>query len=201
MTHADIKMKVDKDGRMLELGEFPVLETKRLVLRRMTMDDDEFFLRNFSDPVTVDLTGWEPPKNIESAREELREHCIDNFTNSTGIRWGVTIKGNHDLIGTLGIYKWDKVNHHAEMGYDLLPEHRNKGIMTEAMTAVLDYVFGTMRLNRVCALIDPRNSASRNLLLRLGFSKEGEFRESTYFRGKYLTDVVYALLSNEWKHK
>lgn len=192
-------MKRDADGKLIEFGEFPALETERLTLRRMTMDDDVFYLKNFSDSTTVDLTGFEPPKDLKTAREELREYCIDNFANNTGIRWGVTVKGSPDLIGTLGFYKWDKRNHSVEIGYDLLPEHRQKGIMTEAMTAMLDFLFGTMGLNRVYALIDPRNLASANLLLGLGFIREGEFRESTCFRGKYLNDVVFALLARERK--
>ena len=201
MTRPVSDMKRDADGKLIEFGEFPVLETKRLILRKMALDDDEFYLKNFSDSTTVDLTGFEPPKDLDAAREELREYCIDNFTNNTGIRWGVTVKGRPELIGTLGFYKWDKRNHSVEIGYDLLQEHRRRSIMKEAMTAMLDYLFGTMGLNRVYALIDPRNAASANLLIGLGFTKEGEFRESTYFRGKYLSDVVFAVLAREWKGK
>jgi ribosomal-protein-alanine N-acetyltransferase len=191
-------MKLDANGKMIEFGDFPTLESKRLILRRMTMDDAEFFLRNFSDPTVVDLTAFEAPKDLEAAREELREYCIDNFTNNTGIRWGITIKGSQDLVGTCGFYKWAKQNYSAEIGYDLLDEHRRKGIMTEALTVMIDYLYGTLGLNRIQALIDPTNAASIKMIEGLGFKRDGVLREFTFFRGKFLDDVVYSLVAKDW---
>lgn len=191
-------MKRDERGKIVEFGEFPQLESKRLILRQLTMHDAEFYLRNFSDPTTIELTCFEGPKDLEAAKEELREYCIDNFLNNTGIRWGITLKDNRTLIGTCGIYKWMKSHYHAEIGYDLLPEYRKRGIMTEAMTAAIDYIFGELGLNRIYAYIDPRNIASMALVERLGFVKEGRLRESTFFRGKFWDDVVYALVSRDW---
>lgn len=201
MTPPGPHMKLDDNGKIIEFDEFPTLRTERLVLRKMTLDDAEFYLRNFSDPTVVELTGFEPPKDLESAREELKEYCIDIFTSNAGIRWGITLRGSPELIGTCGFYKWVKRAYHAEIGYDLLAEHRDKGIMTEALAAMLDYLFGTVGMNRVYALIDPRNEASIGLVEGLGFKREGVLRESTYFRGRFLDDVVYSVLAREWKHR
>jgi ribosomal-protein-alanine N-acetyltransferase len=168
-------------------------------LRPITLDDAEFWIRNFSDPDVVELTAFEPPKNIETAREEIATYCIKMFSENTGIRWGITIKGNNQLIGTAGYYGWAKERgYHAEMGYDLLREHRRKGIMREALTAIVSYGFETMKLHRIQVKIEPRNEASIRLVEGLGFKREGVLRGDQYFRGGFQDDVVYSLLDREW---
>jgi len=192
-------MKRDQDGNVIGFSEFPHLETERLMLRRMTMDDAEFYLRHMSEPSIVSMETFEAPENMNAAIEALREYCVDIFTKDQGIRWGIELKGTPELIGTCGFYKWVKHAHHAEIGYDLDPEHRRKGIMTEALTAMLEYMFTSVELNRVQALVDPGNQPSIKLITKLGFSKEGVLRSYSYFRGKYLDDVVFSLLRREWK--
>ena len=179
---------------------FPRLETERLVLREITVDDAAFWLRNFSDPEVAELTAFEPPADLEAAKAEIVQYAIQSFEHGTGIRWGICLRGSRDLIGTLGYHQWVRdVGNRARMGYDLLREHRGKGLMTEAMRAVLAYGFETMRLNRVEVLIDPTNARSLRLVERLGFQREGVFRENTYFRGRFIDDAVYALLAREWR--
>ncbi len=179
---------------------FPVLETDRLVLREITVDDAAFWLRNFSDPDVVELTSFEPPADLEAAKAELVRYAVRPFEAGTGIRWGVALRPSHELVGTLGYHAWVREGgNRARAGYDLLREHRGRGIMTEAMRAILAYGFGTMALNRVEVLIDPKNAPSIRLVERLGFRREGIFRENTYFRGRFIDDAVYALLANEWR--
>jgi ribosomal-protein-alanine N-acetyltransferase len=199
ITSAGLSMKADTNGRIVEFGEFPLLESPRLVMRQLTMDDAEFYLRNFSDPTTVELTTFEAPKDLGAAKAELKMYCIDLFANSTGIRWGIVLKGSGELVGTCGFHKWVKEHNRAEIGYDMLPEFRERGIMKEALTHMIDYVFGTVRLNRLEALIDPRNTASIRLVESLGFSRDGLLRENTLFRGRYIDDLVYSLLAREWR--
>lgn len=193
-------VKRDETGRLIGFGPFPRLETERLVLREMTLDDAEFWLRHFSDPEVVKLTAFEAPRGLEGAREELLAYAIRLFRENKGIRWGIVLKGREGLIGTLGYHQWVKEGgYRSRIGYDLMAVHRRKGIMTEAMTAVLDYGFETMGLNRVEALVDPRNEPSEALLRKLGFQREGVLREDTYFHGRFVDDVCYSLLAREWR--
>jgi ribosomal-protein-alanine N-acetyltransferase len=181
---------------------FPVLETPRLVLREITLDDAEFWLRNFSDPDVVELTAYEPPADLEAARGEITRFCVRPFRERTGIRWGIAFRNRPDLIGTLGYHQWVQEGaDRARMGYDLLREHRRKGIMTEAMRSVLAYGFDSMGLNRVEALVDPVNRASIRLVEGLGFHRDGTLRENTYFRGRFIDDVVFSLLAREWRSR
>jgi len=178
---------------------FPTLQTERLVLREITLDDAEFWMRNFSDPEVVELTAWEPPRDLEAAKGEITQFCTRPLQEATGIRWGIALRGRPDLIGTLGYHQWIREGaHRARMGYDLLREHRRRGIMTEAMRAALTYGFTTMGLHRVEVLTDPVNTASIRLVEGLGFHREGMLRENTYFRGRFIDDVIFSLLRQEW---
>ncbi len=181
-------------------GPFPTLETPRLILREIRLDDAEFWLRNFSDPEVVELTAYEPPRDLEAAKAEIVRFVIRLFEEGAGFRWGITLRGHPELIGTLGYHQWHREGGGiARVGYELLREHRRQGIMSEALGAILDYGFGPMGLHRVEALTDPVNTASRRLLGSLGFREEGVLRENTAFRGRFIDDVVYALLAREWR--
>jgi len=187
-------------NRAAAFPPFPTLTTERLLLREITPDDAPFWLRNFSDPDVVELTAYEPPRDLEAAKEEIEQYCTRVFREEAGIRWGITLKGRGDLIGTLGYHAWvQERDRRARMGYDLLAEYRRKGIMTEAMEAVLAYGFKTMTLNRVEALVDPRNLPSIRLVERLGFHRDAYLRQSTRFRDRFYDDVVFSLLSREWR--
>lgn len=193
-------MKRDGNGNAVSFDEFPVLRTDRLVLREITEDDAEFWLRNFSDPDVVNLTAFEPPKDLDSARAEIREYCLEVFRNSSGIRWGITLREDGRLIGTAGFYRWAKENFRsAHMGYDMLKEFRRLGIMREALAEIIDFGFREMALHRVQVQTDPRNTPSIRLVEGLGFRFEGVFREDQYFRERWVDDACYSLLSWEWK--
>ena len=179
---------------------FPLLLTERLILREIAPEDAPFWLRNFSAPEVVEFTAHEPPRDLDAAREEIERFCTQPLREGSGIRWGITIRGSNDLVGTLGFHGWVKGrDRRARIGYDLLAEHRGKGIMNEAMGVVLAYGFKTMTLNRVEALVDPRNGASVRLMGRLGFRRDACLREATRFRDHFQDDVVFSLLAEEWR--
>jgi len=194
-------MRFDEQGGMLTFGEFPQLQTERLILRRMTLDDLGFYFRHFSDPDIARLTAFEPPRDLKAAEEELRMFCIDNFQQGTGIRWGIEGKGEHKLIGTCGYHQWAKGDFRARIGYDLGAPYRRQGLMTEALRAMIRYGFEAMRLNRIEVLTSPQNIASIRLLRKLGFTREGVLREYTHFRGSFEDDSCLALLRSEWSRQ
>lgn len=187
-------------GRPSEPSAFPGLTTERLVLREIRREDAPFWLRNFSAPDVVELTGYEAPPDLHAAEEEIERYCTRIRREGTGIRWGITLRGSDDLVGTLGYYAWvaDR-DRRAEIGYDLLGEYRGRGIMTEAMGVVLPYGFKTMTLNRVEARVDSRNGPSIRLLERLGFHRDAHLRESTWWRGRFVDDVIFSLLARDWR--
>lgn len=176
---------------------FPTLETERLILRRMQSGDcDGLFDLYSSDEVTryIEIPTLAQPDQAESIIAELDSL----FQDGLGLRWGVFEREEGLLIGTCGYHSWDRKRFRAEMSYDLGPRHWGQGYMREALLAVLNYGFETMLLHRVEALVDPGDTRSQNLLYGLGFKVEGILREHDYLKGRFLDDMVFALLRQDW---
>lgn len=183
---------------MKEFEEFPKMETARLIMRRMTLNDVRFYFHHFNNKQIVEGCCFPGPDNLEAAKEELERYCIKPFKENRGIRWGIAKKGGKELVGTCGIYDWNKTARRAEIGGDLDPAFWGQGIMTEALRAILRYGFEKMELNRIQATVDSENIRSIKLLKRLGFKKEGILRQHSYFSGQFRDDVVFSLLKKEW---
>ncbi len=183
---------------MKESRSFPQLETDKLILREMTLDDVGFYFRHFNNDKIVEGSCFPGPKTLEAAKEELEIYCITPFKENRGIRWGILRKGTSKLIGTCGYYDWNKTARRAEIGYDLDPVHWGQGVMAEALSAALRYGFEKMELNRIQAIIDSKNARSMRLVRKLGFTKEGVLRQRSYFNRQFRDDVCFSLLKKEW---
>ncbi len=179
---------------------FPMLETERLVLREVTLKDAQWYYRHFNTREIVEGQEHKGPGSMKVARREVKMYFVDNFKKDTGIRWGLTYKGDGELIGSAGLYLWKKDTRQAETGYDLNPKYWDRGIMTEAMIAIIGYGFDKMNLNRIEALIAPYNTHSIRLVKRLGFMKEGVLRDHYVYKGRLEDDLLFSLLRREWKH-
>jgi ribosomal-protein-alanine N-acetyltransferase len=190
-------------NRRTAFSKFPEIRTERLLLRQPTMKDVEWYFEYFSRPEIVWGGGEPGPKNMSAAREEFRKYLIDLYRKRQGFRWIITLKGDGRPIGTLGFYKWaPSAGHQAEMGYDLAKEHWGKGIMTEAMSAVIDFGFEKMELNRIEVFIMPRNKRSIKMIKNLGFKREGLLRQRYFDEfGNFTDDVLFSMLRSDWKEK
>ena len=191
-------MRRDESGRVSGFGAFPLLQTRRLTLRRMTIEDAAFYLELFSDPDVVELTSQEAPRGIEGATNELLEYCVQLFEEDRGIRWGIERNGLPGLIGTIGYHHWVKEALRASVGYDLVASARRQGFMTEALCQMLRFGFMVMRLNKVEAHVNLGNEASIRLLQKLGFHQEGVLRDETFFHSRFIDKICFGLLAREW---
>jgi len=179
---------------------FPRLETDRLILREVTLVDAKWYFRHFSTKEIVVGQGFPAPRNIAEARRELKTYFVDLFESRNGFRWGIEMKGGEGLIGSCGFYKWLKPDgRQVELGYDLDPKHWGKGIMTEALNAILDFGFRNMKLRRIEVLIMKSNRRSSRLARRVGFVREGILREHGVDENmKIVDDVLYSILRRDW---
>ncbi|OLP64726.1 hypothetical protein BACPU_23160 [Bacillus pumilus] len=101
--------------------------------------------------------------SIDRRNEEV-EWYNQIFKDQTGIRWGISLKGDSTIIGSCGFLNLKKQHRRAEIGYELHHDYWRKGIMSEAIAAVLRYGFQEMNLNRIEAIIDPGNTSSVQLV-------------------------------------
>lgn len=181
---------------MLELNftPFPTFETERLILREIQMSDSASLFELRSNPQAMYYLDRLMAKSVEDAEALIRK--FDNLSKTnTAIVWGISLKTDPKLIGTLGYHRIDKENHRAEIGYMLHPDHWHKGLMKEGVTKVLDYGFRTLGFHSLDGHVNPANQPSIEVLKRQGFVKEGYFRENIHFDGKFLDTEVYGLIA------
>jgi [ribosomal protein S5]-alanine N-acetyltransferase len=181
---------------------FPVLETKRFLLRLATLDDVADMFRVMSDPQVTRYFGMLPMATPAEAQERVQA-IQKAFQEQTGVRWAIVDRANGQLIGTCGFWRLIKPHDRAEIGYELAPEWWGQGVMTEALGAMLDFGFTRMGLHSVEAQIHPANSGSRRVLEKQGFVQEGYFHENFYdpVEARFTDTAVFSLLSTTWMRR
>lgn len=172
---------------------FPTLNTERLVLRELTVADanEIFFLR--SDMEILKYLDKEPAKSIDEATKFI-ELINENTISNNSILWGIALKESPAIIGSICFWRIIKEHYRAEIGYVLHPQFQGKGIMDEAIKAVLQYGFEVMQLHSVEANINPANIASMKLLEKNGFVREAYFKENYYYNGNFIDSAIYSLI-------
>ncbi|SCX89801.1 GNAT family N-acetyltransferase [Flavobacterium caeni] len=179
---------------------FQELETERLLLRRVMETDVQQVFDLRSDPETMQYIPRPLVTNLDQAMEHIKM-INDKIDTGEGINWAITLKGNPTLLGIIGHYRIQPQNYRAEIGYMLHPAHHGKGIVSEAIRAVVAYGFNHMKLHSIEAILDPGNTASAKVLEKNGFVKEAHLRENEFFDGRFLDTVIYAILDRDFLKK
>ena len=175
---------------------FPVLETPRLVLRELEPADAAAAFEFYSDPDVVRYYD-SPLTELEQARQEIAHHRR-RFEGGEAIRWGVVVKGEGRVAGTCGYFARDTACRHATLSYVLARHHWNKGLMTEALRAVVHFGFERYGLHRIEAQVAVPNLASRRVLQKLGFREEGQLRERFFVDGRFHDETMLSLLERDF---
>jgi [ribosomal protein S5]-alanine N-acetyltransferase len=173
---------------------FPVLTTERLVLRQFTPDDIPSILAlRFDEKVAEYLI--RPMLHNEEETGAYINKMNAGIANNEFIIWGITLKGIDKVIGSICLWNFEKQHFRGEVGYEMQVQYWGKGIMREALSAIIQYGFNTLHMHTVAAIVSPGNAASIRLLERAGFVKEAHFRENIFHKGKFIDSVVYTLLN------
>jgi [ribosomal protein S5]-alanine N-acetyltransferase len=175
----------------------PIIEAPRLRLRWIEESDIEELYAIFSDPRVMHYWSTPPLQNRDEALALLREIQTSNRQGSM-LKWGVALKPNDNLIGTVTLFNMDRRNGRAEIGYALASFYWGQGYIHEALQALLNYCFEDLKLRRLEADVDPRNNPSIKTLERLGFQKEGFLRERWHVNGEIQDAFFYGLLKRHW---
>lgn len=174
---------------------FPELTTSRLLLRQVHLADatEFFFLR--SSPQVLKYVPREPAKSLDDAKTFIKS-ITQSVKKNEAIFWGIVLRNNPGtIIGSIGLWQFQRENLRAEIGYVLHPDYWGQGMAKEALQKAMEYAFAKIKLHSVEARIDPENKASAAVLLANGFVKEAYFKEDTCFRGKFLDSEVYSRLA------
>lgn len=176
--------------------EFPVLETERLILRLATDPDAEAVFAVLADEDVCRYTDVTPHQSLEQTLQVIRNRAA-RFANGKGIRWGIALKETQRIVGSCG-YMWMPEIQGAEVGYELARDYWRRGIMTEALSAILTYAFDQQKLQRIEAEVMPENPASARLLTGLGFRNEGPAPERRFWKGEYHDLILFSLRTEDW---
>lgn len=176
---------------------FPPLETKRFILRKGRMNDGQDILRLYSNENVVKYLPLPLFASIEDAIDEINWY-EKIFKEQTGLRWVIEEIQTNKVIGTCGYLNYEKEHNRIEIGYDLNPDYWGKGVMQEALSAIIHFAFTSMGINKIEAKIEPENTASIKLLEKLNFSQEGLLRQHEFEKGKYVDLVIFSLLKSDY---
>ena len=177
--------------------EFPVLQTERLVLRAVLPADLLNMYAIFSDEAVTRYYGLETFTAVEEAAQRIAA-IRQNYQKRRSIRWAISRHGEDALIGTVGLMNLRPKFYNAAVGYELAPSYWRQGLMTEALTAVIEFSFFVMALNRIEAFVVPENAPSIRLLQKMGFINEGLMREYGYWRRAFHDLCLFSLLKRDW---
>jgi RimJ/RimL family protein N-acetyltransferase len=175
----------------------PDLETPRLRVRPVAESDLASLMEvNGDDQVTryLPYATW---RSMDDAAAWYKRMAGLQEAGSA-IQLVAVDKASGSAIATCLLFQFEQKSARAELGYVLGRAHWGKGLMREALSTVLDHAFGPMGVRRLEAHVDPRNEASRGLVQRLGFTREGLLRERWVDKGEPTDIEVYGLLSREW---
>ena len=176
------------------------IESERLLVRLVAESDLPALLEvNASDEVTALLpyARWQSMADAEAWLGRM------TAIQATGLalQFVVVDKPSARAIGTSLLFRYEEGSARAELGYALGRAHWGRGLMHEALTALVDCAFGTMGLRRLEAEVDTRNRPSARLLARLGFTQEGLLRQRWVTKGEAKDMEMYGLLRDEWPHR
>jgi [ribosomal protein S5]-alanine N-acetyltransferase len=148
-----------------------VLETERLILRRLTVGDSKFILELLNDPSWLRFIGDKGVRTLDDARDYILKNPVAMYERFGFGLYLTERKGEGVSIGICGLIKRDSLED-VDIGFAFLPKFRGKGYAYESASAVMDHGRRTFGLNRIVAITSPDNYDSAKLLEKLGFSFE-----------------------------
>ena len=202
-NHLDVVRPLISSGtlhnrfRIMTTDVLPVIDAPRVRLRAIEVSDLDQVFAIFSDPKVMRYWSTPPLKTMDEAMELLRE-IQDSNQKGTILKWGVCLKPTDKLIGTVTLFHLDLAQGRAEIGYAQAQQYWGNGYNHEALQALLSYAFEEMKLRRLEADVDPRNTASIKTVERLGFQREGYLRERWHVSGEIQDALFFGLLKREW---
>lgn len=177
-------------------SSLPVLQTRRLRLRALTMADDRDMYRYASDPQVSLHVLWEPHESIRQTRSTLRA-AIRQYRSGSPATFAIERRSDRRMIGTIG-FMWINCEHRSgEVGYSLARDCWNQGYATEALAAVLRFGFDTLGLNRIEAIHEVDNPASGRVMEKCGMVCEGTLRSKVFNKGHFSDVRLYAAVRGD----
>lgn len=172
------------------------LHTERLHLRKMKVSDSPSLFEIWSDPEVTKFMNIDSFTDENQAKDMIK--LLDEFSlDNKAIRFSIIEMESNEIIGSCGFNSLDFENEKAEIGYDIARAFWGRGYASEAISALLDYAFSTLKLNRIEAKVEPENVNSVKVLRKLNFMFEGTLRRYERVNGKFIDLNMYSKLTTD----
>ena len=179
-------------------SRLPVVETSRLTLRRMSLRDAHDLYDYSQDPEVARHVLWSAHRSVWETRAYIR-YVIQQYRLGEPSSWCIVERETRRVIGTIGFMSYSADNATVEVGYSLARSHWNRGLMTEALEAVLRECFETLKLHRVEAQHFSLNPSSGRVMEKCGMTHEGTLRRRICNKGEFQDVEMWAILRSDWE--
>ena len=180
----------------LKLAQYPSIETERLLLRPVTLDDADAMFEYASDRENTRYT-FPTNQSLEETKNNIAQFYLANPLG----RWGIELKSSGQFIGTIDLHKIDTVLKKAAIGYIINKKYWKQGLTTEATRAVIELAFEKIGMNKLTALHDKDNPASGKVMEKSGmrYSHDEEYAAlDLHEEGRIVTRVHYVLIKEDY---
>ena len=175
------------------------IETPRLILRPFVMEDAPAMYRNWaSDSEVTKFLTW-PTHSSEAVSAMVLADWTEQYADPRYYQWAIVLRETEEPIGSIAAVNLDDSVEKAEIGYCIGRKWWHRGIMSEALKAVVDYFFEDVGMNRVEAKHDPKNPHSGGVMKKCGMTFEGTARQDGRNNQGICDLSRWAILRSEWK--
>ena len=171
-----------------------MITSGRVVLRPVQPGDLDVLYRLISDLGSWAMRTPHPPRTM--TRANFESSYVRRLADDDSVEFAITVDG--ELIGRCGLFSFDVLAHHAEIGIGLLPEWTGKGYGTEALRGLIRFGFQDRNLHRIGLGAAATNAGALASYRKLGFVEEGRLREHGFIDGAWVDEVCMGLLRSEW---
>lgn len=174
-----------------------IIETKRLTLIGYTPQDITYIFETLSKDEIKKRLGHRTDEDYQ--KEESKHRNGYTSYNRSFILFLLKEKTSSNIIGRCGLHNWSIEHNRAEIGYKISDENfKRKGLMAEAVSAIIEYGFNTLKLQRIEALVGSDNIPSLKIIENNYFVKEGLLRNHYLIDNKYEDSIMFSILQNEY---
>ena len=176
----------------------PEILTQRLRLSQLVASDAPAMFDYRSDPEVCRYQSFEPGAlaDVEAFIGGMQSHAFD--TAGTWYQVAIRLQEPDLLVGDIGAHFTAADPRQVEIGFTVAPRYQGQGFGTEAVSGLLGFLLLDCKKHRVFASVDPRNEPSLRLLRQVGMRKEAHFRQSLWFKGEWVDDLMFGILESEW---
>jgi len=178
---------------------FTQLPGRRVVVRRFRPEDVAEFVAYRSRAEVARYQSWDAPYPSDEGERFVRQMMTAHpDTAGEWFQFAVALRATGQLIGDCAAMTRADDPRQCEIGFTIAPPYQGRGYATEAVRLLVGYLFARGK-HRITACCDARNAASAAVLERLAMRREGHLRQSTWAKGEWTDDLLYALLHDEWQ--